>query len=108
MFESLNDSYKDFESFLLNPSLEEELEDIPKKEIDSNFDQSFHQNTSTNCSKLSKLEISYPSIGLSNSKYKPIEDNGLLYTYEKDPLLYKKIRKRIQNRESQQKKRGKI
>ena len=33
MFDSLNDSFNDFESFLLNPSFNEEREEIPKIEM---------------------------------------------------------------------------
>lgn len=47
-------------------------------------------------------------VGFYNSRYKPISDGGVVYLYENDPSLYKKIRKFVKKAYSKPKKFTKI
>ena len=39
------------------------------------------------------MKIEYPVLGLSNPKFAPLEDNGVVYRYEDNPATYRRIRK---------------
>ena len=108
MLDSLDHSFNDIESFLLNPSLDGSIFDEIKTE-NNNEIVSTQNHTDNSHIKSNNIQIyhNFPPIGIKNPKYKPIKDQGNTYCYENDPILYKKIKKKIQNRMSQQKKRSK-
>lgn len=112
MFDEFDTSYHNLEKSFLNSSLfeceeagEESLFAEPVK-----YTSETHSNS--NGDKSMKSQVPQPDIqsepvnfGFFNPKFKPITDNGKTYKYEENPVLYRKIRKRIQNRKSSQKKR---
>ena len=99
MLDSLNNSYNDFESFLLNPQLDSSIifPENPNKSQELVSTQN-HTNNSECKSDTSEIYHYYKPIGIKNPKYKAINDQGKTYLYETDPILYKKIKKKIQNR----------
>ena len=112
MFDEFDTSYHNLEKSFLNSSIfecEEEQEHSlfgePVKFV-SETNSNSHKDKSVG-SQLPQPQIqSQPaSFGFFNPKFKPITDNGKTYNYEDNPTLYRKIRKRIQNRKSSQKKR---
>lgn len=98
-----NRSFIDFDnSFLLQSDCEQlEIEPTDQQSTENNLAEFSNRNEllppcldSTDHSAHSE-RISNNAIqrGYKNPKYKPICDNGITYTYEKDPCLYRKIRK---------------
>ncbi len=61
---------------------------IPK---DTQFSTTGSQGTSVLISNFQ--ETQYPNLKIKNPKYQPLEDNGVLYNYEDNPAVYKRIRK---------------
>ena len=104
MFDELNRSFVDLDNSLL---LQSDLEPLETEfsergfELDDTSDNNklttFSQYTEscTQSSRSDRQILSTPSPLSRHPRYHPIKDNGITYTFESDPLLYKKIRKLI-------------
>lgn len=102
MFDEVNRSFMDLDnSFLLQSDYEHpegELPDMPLLEDrshDSNTQAppTVYLGSTTHSSKSEPQSETAIIKGYKNPKYKPIVDNGVTYVYDRDPYLYKKIRK---------------
>ena len=115
MFEDSNQSFMDLDnSFLLQSDSDPQESLYPEKYPEDIFEFNRHENLQTvylnqsysGSYKNTKSYISNnyhgakqttlsPNSVYQNKKYQPIIDNGITYTYEKDSVQYKKIRKSV-------------
>ncbi len=95
MIDFHDESFKDFEAYLLNPKpilSENETFSIRMQDNPFSTDNEFSTDIS-NVQSRGEVKPTLKPLKISNKKYQPIVENSILYSYEANPSLYKKIRK---------------